>query len=171
MAAMAAGMVFFSGSGLALSQSDDFLFEPERIEACLAGKEGANRLSCAGDAANHCMDANEGGSSTVGMGACLDKELAWWDARLNEVYRDLSKRERSDDEEAEAGGWNAPKKLPALKEMQRAWITYRDALCEHEAVQWGGGTGAGPAYLSCLMGETARQYFVLADQLEYLRDR
>lgn len=155
----------------AIAQSDEFLFEPERIEACLAGKKGPERLSCAGEAANHCMEANEGGGSTVGMGACLDKEHAWWDARLNDAYREISARERADDEEADAGGWNAPRKLPALKEMQRAWIKYRDTLCEHEAVQWGGGTGAGPAYLSCLMGETARQYFVLADRLESFGDR
>lgn len=165
------GLLAFGAPAAAFAQSGDFLFEPQRIEACLAGKKGIERLSCAGEAANHCMEANEGGGSTVGMGACLDKEHAWWDARLNDAYGEISDRERADDEEADAGGWSAPRKLPALKEMQRAWIKYRDTLCEHEAVQWGGGTGAGPAYLSCLMSETARQYFVLADRLEYFGDR
>ena len=39
----------------------------------------------------------------------------------------------------------------SLRDMQRAWITFRDAKCDWETVQWGGGTGAGPARLSCLM--------------------
>ena len=44
-----------------------------------------------------------------------------------------------------------------LRGMQRAWIAYRDAKCEFVRAQWSGGTGQGPAMLSCLMQETGRQ--------------
>ena len=45
--------------------------------------------------------------------------------------------------------------------MQRAWIAFRDARCNWEAALWQGGTGAGPAQLSCLMVETGRQTMAL----------
>jgi uncharacterized protein YecT (DUF1311 family) len=44
-----------------------------------------------------------------------------------------------------------------LKAMQRAWIAYRDAACRHEQAQWMGGTGGGPARMSCHAHETAQQ--------------
>ena len=51
--------------------------------------------------------------------------------------------------------------LPSLAEnllaMQRAWIPFRDAACDYEMAQWGGGTGGGPALVGCLMNETGRQ--------------
>ena len=52
-----------------------------------------------------------------------------------------------------------------LREMQRSWITYRDARCGFEFAQWDGGTGQGPALLACLMVATAEQTLVLEDQL------
>ncbi|MFT5363966.1 MAG: hypothetical protein ACI9VX_001592 [Dinoroseobacter sp.] len=45
--------------------------------------------------------------------------------------------------------------------MQRAWIEYRDATCSYEAAQWGGGTGAGPAFAGCLTRLTAEQALYL----------
>ncbi len=45
--------------------------------------------------------------------------------------------------------------------MQRAWIGFRDAKCGYEAAQWGGGTGAGPASVTCHLHETARQMLYL----------
>jgi uncharacterized protein YecT (DUF1311 family) len=41
--------------------------------------------------------------------------------------------------------------------MQRAWIEFRDKACTYEAALWQGGTGQGPAAISCLMEQTARQ--------------
>lgn len=164
-----AGSLFLPVAGKA--QDQDFKMRLEFAEQCLEGKAGADRYACVGLAANDCQEINEGGGTTVGMGYCINRELEWWDGRLNAAYGELSARETADDAEAKSGGWSVPEKLPALKEMQRKWIAYRDALCEHEAVQWGGGTGSGPAYLACLMAETARQSFVLHDRLDYFGDR
>ena len=49
--------------------------------------------------------------------------------------------------------------------MQRAWIGYRDAACAYEASQWGGGTGAGPAAVGCMMTLTGRQALALEEKL------
>lgn len=45
----------------------------------------------------------------------------------------------------------------ALRKMQRAWVSFRDAACLYEQAQWLGGTGGGPATMACQMHETARQ--------------
>ena len=45
--------------------------------------------------------------------------------------------------------------------MQRAWIGWRDATCDYERAQWGGGTGGGPATVACLMRLTGEQALYL----------
>ena len=112
------------------------------------------RHNCIGTAANLCMIDNPGGFSTAGMGGCLDQERAWWDARLNDVYARLLNQHTGQ-----------PAVQDNLRDMQRAWITYRDARCDYELVQWDGGTGGGPALLACLMVATAEQTLVLEGQL------
>jgi len=146
---------------------EDIPFDILTTESCLVDKEQYARHDCIGASANICMETQLGGT-TVGMGFCINQELDWWDARLNDTYRKLLAREKADDEENIKDGINRPLlKADALKDMQRTWIKYRDAFCEHEAVQWGAGTGAGPAFLGCLLGETGRQVFVLEDRLSW----
>jgi len=153
--------------GVDLHAEEDIPFDILATETCLIGKEKYARHDCIGASAEICMGSDLGGS-TYGMGFCIGQELDWWDARLNKTYRELLAREKSEDEENIRDGINRPLlKADALKDMQRAWIKYRDALCEHEAVQWNGGTGAGQAFLGCLLGETGRQVFVLEDRLEW----
>lgn len=152
------------GLGVGGARGQDLEFRSEIIATCLLTQSGEMRSACVGIAANDCQTINDGGGTTVGMGFCYGREGEWWDARLNDAYSQLMKREQADDAEF-AGMASAPVKAPALREMQRQWIAYRDSLCEYEAVQWGGGTGAGPAYSTCLVVETARQYFVLSDRL------
>ena len=154
-------------SGSAAAQ--DLVFHDEAVAACLADATGGNRRDCIGVAADACMTDTPGGDSTVGMGGCLSREYEVWDRMLNAAYRDLLNLYDSSDAEAEAGGWNAPAQVPALKAMQRAWITYRDARCDFERAKWGGGTGQGPATSQCLMQLTAEQTFVLQDGMDGLQ--
>ena len=106
-----------------------------------------------------------GGSSTVGMGYCLSQELDLWDARLNETYRALLTVERALDAETATLGASVPPRASALRDMQRAWIGFRDATCVYEYAQWGGGTGGGPANTSCLLRLTALQALELERRL------
>ena len=136
--------------------AQNLVFDIAPVEACLEAGGGED---CAGKAAELCIEATPGGYTTVGMGACTNRELEWWDARLNTVYKDLRARLRLRDADAPD---HAPKEAGALLEMQRAWIGFRDARCAFERAQWGGGTGGGPAAISCHLHETARQTQYLA---------
>ena len=132
-------------------------------ETCI--DSGAEARNCIGESANACM-GTDGGSSTPGMGFCASQELAFWDARLNVAYGALLQIERQLDAEATTLGGIIPPRADALRDMQRAWITYRDAACVYEFAQWGGGTGGGPANAWCLMQITAEQALALEDRLE-----
>ncbi|MEQ9260964.1 MAG: lysozyme inhibitor LprI family protein [Roseovarius sp.] len=119
------------------------------------------RQACIGRAAEACMEATPGGYSTVGMSGCTSRETDDWDARLNAVYREIMAQAKTADEENKEYGGYAPSQAEALRDMQRAWIAFRDAKCMYERSQWGGGTGAGPAGASCYLYETARQTLYL----------
>lgn len=118
------------------------------------GDEG-DGMQCIGLAAGACMEDDY---STPAMGFCLEQEWMWWDGQLNDAYgtaMSLAKRADAD----------APPPLNVqagtLRDMQRAWIAFRDARCGWEAALWQGGTGAGPAQIACLMQETGRQAITL----------
>lgn len=137
---------------------DDLRFTPAPILSCLAeGGDLASRQTCIGLGASACMQSHESGYTTVGTGYCLDAELSFWDERLNVAYGQLMAREQKTDAEMKELGSAAPSLVDALKAMQRAWIPFRDASCDYERAQWGGGTGGGPATLDCLMHMTGRQ--------------
>jgi uncharacterized protein YecT (DUF1311 family) len=147
--------------------AQDLAFTPDLVQSCLAQTEGQDQLTCVGLAAEQCMAANEGGYSTAGMNFCTGAEADYWDGLLNAVYKDLSAQEKAKDEDMAGIGATAPKTYDAMREMQRAWIPYRDGLCAYEYSQWGGGTGGGPAYTACILTETARQIIVLRSYLNW----
>ncbi|RDC71936.1 DUF1311 domain-containing protein [Rhodovulum sp. 12E13] len=138
----------------AAQQQPDPAFDIVPTRDCI---EAGGARACIGRAAESCQ-AQPGGETTVVMSFCFWKELEWWDARLNAVYGRLMAQEQRIDAEI-AGLSDAPpaSRADALRAMQRAWIPFRDAACDYERSQWGGGTGGGPATYACLMHETARQ--------------
>lgn len=153
--------------GAASAQQQAPEFSLTQTETCLAEPEtAAGKGHCVGLSAVACM-ATENGSTTVGNGYCLEQERLFWDARLNAVYQRLMEVERGLDAEMAELGSAAPPMAPGLREMQRAWIAFRDAACDYEARQWGGGTGAGPAYIGCLMTQTGRQALELETRLNW----
>jgi uncharacterized protein YecT (DUF1311 family) len=144
--------------------AQDLPFDIRATESCVAAAPDPRaQRTCIGASATECM-ATPAGSSTYGMGGCLDAELTWWDDRLNQVYRDLRARDARDDA-ANQGLPGAASQAEALRDMQRAWIAFRDASCHYERVQWGGGTGGGPAALDCLMRMTAEQAIFLEEAM------
>jgi uncharacterized protein YecT (DUF1311 family) len=153
------GTILVALAGPAAAQ--DLVFDMGATLSCLdrtsAGRDGRE---CIGRSADACMVATPGGSSTIGMGGCLDRELSYWDERLNASYSDLRASERSDDA-SYGGSAGYVSKADALRDMQRAWIAFRDATCDYERAQWGGGTGGGPATVACLMYMTGEQTLYL----------
>lgn len=145
--------------------AQDLVFSMQATDSCLMAGTDSD-MSCIGASAQMCMQQTVGGESTVGMGGCLDAERSQWDARLNDHYQQLMTKEKAEDAEMTEIGSSAPKQAPALKDMQRAWISYRDERCTFVAAQWGGGTGAGPAAIGCHMHVTAQQALFLQQMLE-----
>ena len=75
---------------------------------------------------------------------CLQRELAVWDRLLNRYYTDLI---RQLDGTART----------ALREAQRAWISFRGKTCHFSWTVYEGGTIRGQIAANCLMIETARR--------------
>lgn len=157
-----AGLVAAQGAA-----AQDIVYSGRATDACLA--DGGSWRDCAGQSADQCMTDTEGGETTVGMGVCLDREREMWDGRLNAAYGQLMAQYTVNDAENATYGAIAPSQVDALRAMQRAWIGYRDALCEFERAKWGGGTGGGPAAVACLLHETAEQTGLLIDSAEGLQ--
>ncbi|MEM0946898.1 MAG: lysozyme inhibitor LprI family protein [Pseudomonadota bacterium] len=143
------------------AMAQDIAFSPDATLSCLEDRGGED---CIGLSAGACTETPDG-YTTVGMGFCFGRERDWWDARLNAVYQALRAADQAEDTEMKDIGATVPEMAPALLDMQRAWIGYRDALCEYERTKWGGGTGQGPATAACQMHETARQTLLLEARL------
>lgn len=134
--------------------AQDLVYDDHTTLSCLEGAEGSGtKQDCIGASSNACMEQTEGGSSTPVMGACLEQEQKFWDDRLNTVYGELR-----------SSYADRPELSEALRDMQRAWISYRDARCDYIGTQWSGGTGMGPAILGCMMATTAEQTLLLEQQ-------
>ena len=133
-------------------------FDPTPLETCLASLEDpAASPDCIGRAAYGCMEQPMG-ETTPGMAFCLEGEFDQWDVKLNEAYQALRSGYLEQDENRLQG---APALADALRDMQRGWISFRDARCGFETAQWHGGTGSSPAFLGCMMQMTAEQTIYL----------
>ena len=141
------------------AMAQNLVFSAAPMETCLGLTEDyRNKAMCIGQAAQACIEATPGGYSTAGMVGCFDAELQWWDARLNATYREVMATAKAMDRDKAD---YAPSRVEALKAMQRAWIAFRDGKCAFARSEWGGGTGAGPAGVDCLLRETATQTLYL----------
>ena len=87
------------------------------------------------------------GWSTHGQADCYRIELRIWDDLLNETFRAL-RATLNDDQKAK------------LREMQLAWIAYRDTTCNfyYDKIR---GSMAIPMISACLARETARRALLL----------
>lgn len=110
--------------------------------------------ACADDGAqSYCWEEVLAKSvAPVEIAMCQQVVLDWWDAKLNENYAARMDVQTSLD--AENGGTEYQDRL---REMQRAWIPYRDAYCQYYAKSQPGGSGAITDELECLINETKSQ--------------
>ncbi|MCG6903206.1 MAG: DUF1311 domain-containing protein [Rhodobacter sp.] len=155
-ALLAAALVLGTPAG-----AQELVFNLYHTQSCLdAAPDPAAQRACIGASANACMSATGMGGTTIGMSGCIDRELGYWDGRLNDSYQRLRARERSEDA-GYGGAAGYVSQADALRDMQRAWIAFRDATCAYERAQWGGGTGGGPATVGCLMRMTGEQTLYL----------
>lgn len=139
--------------------AQDFTVDAHWIDRCIGVQE--NPMICVGVAAEMCTQSNGGGPNMV-VAACHEAEAAEWDRALNEAYQDLLRLAR--EREAMDLGYAHDNLGIALKEVQLAWIGYRDATCANALTLAAPfGSAAGPAYQACISRQTARQYFELRE--------
>lgn len=134
----------------------DILSAQDTLEVCLNRASDADRsdqLTCIGEYSQACMTHRPDGETTQGMVRCSIEELEAWDVVLNASYIGLRQRHE---------GTMA---ADALRDAQRAWITFRDADCLAERAVFEGGTIAQIIHASCQMDHTARRALVLRGRL------
>ncbi len=114
----------------------------EGIETCLADKRPllTHGYACIGQFSAACLKHPEN-QTTVGMERCYHDEYRAWDVLLNRHFRDRARG---------AGG-------DELRQVQRAWITYRDRKCAFFRVHYAGGSMARWLAAQCMMDTTARR--------------
>ena len=140
--------------------AQDFSIDPLLIDRCRADNAG-NPMDCVGSQMQACFDSYGAGPNIV-LSACMEAEAIYWDAALNDTYSHVLELARAEESDPQ-GLYVTPEALSSsLRGVQRAWISYRDAVCDYEvALAMPFGSAVGPAANGCIMRETARQVFEL----------
>lgn len=111
------------------------MLRPILALACLTLPAAAQEVDCANAMAQ------------VDLNACAYQDWEAADAKLNAAYQDamaLLDEWDANLPEAEQGG------AQALKEAQRAWITFRDKACEAEGYAFKGGSAEPLLVYGCM---------------------
>lgn len=90
-------------------------------------------------AAQNCKNPD----TQLAMNACAARDYDREDKRLNQTYRDLLTKIES-------------AKREKLREVQRAWLSYRDLNCDFQSADYEGGSIYSLVQSSCL-GEMTKQ--------------
>lgn len=87
------------------------------------------------------LDTGCESGTTLLMRRCAYYHYKIADIEMNEVYNKVKNKLTSEAQEK-------------LTTAQRAWIKYRDAVCEYENIDWEGGTGYRVVILGCMQNYT-----------------
>jgi len=155
--------VFLASAPAAWAQPESEPTSTERkaIADCLERVAGDAELKqmaeCIGLIADPCPEAP--GANTATIVACHMREQKIWDGYLNQWYGEAEKH-LADDAAA----------ATALKDSERAWISFRDAKCLYWEKRYEGGTFASVATGDCMRVETGRRAIemrAIADDLDH----
>lgn len=101
-----------------------------------------------------CVEA----ASTAAQRDCAGRDYRAADADLNAVYRQALSALDDDGHET------------AFQQAQRAWLKYRDAVCEYEGYRYRGGTIYSVIYTRCLTRMTVDRTAALRASLTALNN-
>lgn len=153
---MVACAVFLPATALA----QNLQIDSEIVRDCFAETEvGAVYPTCLGQASGACQE-KPGGSTTIGIAACITAETAEWDAILNEEYKAAQAMLAKQDAE---GRSDIMDRTDALLVAQRAWIAFRDAECNARYAIWQDGTIRTIVGANCHLTMTASRALALRD--------
>jgi uncharacterized protein YecT (DUF1311 family) len=99
--------------------------------------------------AQNCKDPD----TQLAMNICAARDYEREDKRLNQAYRDVVAKLE-------------PAKRDKLREVQRAWLSYRDLNCEFQSEDYVGGTIYSLVRSSCLAEMTRQRTKDLKAMLE-----
>lgn len=121
---------------------DPVLGLAQGLEGCMqaAATRNQSKYACIGSSSDTCVARPEN-QNTAGMEICNLNEMRAWDSLLNTYYQILRKD----------GSFRG------LREIQRAWISYRDLKCDLFDVVYEGGSLARVLRADCMRQETARR--------------
>jgi uncharacterized protein YecT (DUF1311 family) len=100
--------------------------------------------------------------NTVESNFCADKDLKSADAKLNALYKKVLTQinENGLEKPYDRHSWQE-----ALRESQRAWMSFRDLDCKGVVpMEWSGGTGTTAAVLICMKDKTEARTKELAER-------
>lgn len=118
-----------------------------------AGERAAiDETSCIGVVSTPCQQTYQG-STEAGSAACIRRELAVWDERLNKSHKRW------------IDGCGETKVCAARRKFARAWLAARDARCALPWIEMQG-TMANPLTDSCLLDTTARHAIWLGGDMQ-----
>lgn len=146
---MAIFVLLFFAAGTAHAQTrNPTAAETKLIRDCAAKHtdDGEGERECAFKlVADPCVEKND---SNLGTANCYRMEAAIWDGLLNENYKDLM---NAIDDKADQD---------KLKEVQRAWIKYRETTCDFYWFKIHGSMAV-PMTAACQLRESARRALLL----------
>ncbi|WP_424976662.1 lysozyme inhibitor LprI family protein [Dinoroseobacter sp. S124A] len=132
----------------------------EMLDACWQDE------TCAPDGAlNFCGEAINAGGSPNAWAFCQQVVYEWWDAKLNATYQARMTQQEAYDADQDGTPYQ-----DALRDMQRAWIPFRDTACEFAARGQPGGSGAITDHMECLIQMTITQLQFIDRPLTCLMD-
>lgn len=150
MRCLAAMAVMFAAAAQAGHSSG---FDPAAIDQCLADAPDAICADAGMEACRAYVQDNHPDVAPVDRDlGCVDASRQAWDAHLGRVYDRVVGLSAAQDADTEQ----------ALRQMERDWITFRDARCAFDRLAFGGGTGGAVEQPRCLRDETARHAALLS---------
>jgi uncharacterized protein YecT (DUF1311 family) len=113
---------------------------------CSSAQQSPSGVEASYSAAfNRCMKSGDAASGvTSAMMDCLGNENDVQGKRLNQTYK-LAMSQLDATQKA------------ALRKSERAWITQRDATCQTQSDELGGGTASKLVYSNCILDETIKR--------------
>ena len=133
------------------------------LETCFETSQQGARADCIGKMAEACMEAEDGGYSTLGMVMCTAAETQVWDRFLNAEYRSTMSALNAMDVDEGQYFPEFAKREDSLRDAQRAWITFRDAECGLAYAMWGSGSMRNIAAATCQLEMTAKRTLELQE--------
>lgn len=152
-----------------VSAEEPWLYGPMVTDCYARGAAEGGAESCIGDAAQACMESEEGGYSTAGMANCVLAERDVWDGLLNAVYGQARDAARLRDAAYQSSDPQFAKSAESLLAAQRAWISFRDANCAMQRDVWGNGSMRVTASAGCHMQMTAERTLELHNYIDLER--